>query len=585
LVDLDENAQVEVLLAAKEANVLTTLASSSKQLCRLARSRVPVQLRISTQEHAELVIRSDASGRPPWSACTRLTVAVYNPATGLAAVGALNAAQRWTALQHVNLNLQLEAEQLQPSHTLDSCNAGILGALPALKGLRGLQLRAAVVGVCSARQLARLVHLTRLELGTPGAAAAAAAPADLSALSGMTSLVELVLSGLHAVQPAAGGAGPFCFPSSLTFLDILDPCRNSAGPECITRCLTHLPGCPALQELRVRSWPSQDQHPSASASAWVGLLAQHNTQLRRLEMGLGSIDVRVSLGLQLPGALADRQWRPDASLAALKGLASLDAGQRLQVVDQGDWQHLAQLTALTKVETIYFLCAPPRAAGLTLAVLDLEKCWVLLGGYDLGRILLACPGLQHAHVRLLEEALAAVLPGGEQLTPHPSLQSLEVALCSNWGPAAAAHWAALAPVVAGVSSLTFDAWPSSATNQPRGGLPDLSPCTALEELRLGWHRSAVADQVCWPEQEDFLLMLAPLVQLRYVEVLQALRLNARVALVLQTMLPKLQKLKLLHCGGLLPLAAAGAGEQEEEEVLGKVKKLLRPGLLLINMAW
>jgi hypothetical protein len=85
----------------------------------------------------------------------------------------------------------------------------------------------------------------------------------------------------------------------------------------------------------------------------------------------------------------------------------------------------------------------------------------------------------------------------------------------------------------------------------------------------------------WPEQEDFLLMLAPLVQLRCLEVSRAPRLNARVALVLQTMLPKLRKLILKDCGSQLPLEAASAIQQGREEILGKVKELLRPGLQLV----
>jgi len=81
--------------------------------------------------------------------------------------------------------------------------------------------------------------------------------------------------------------------------------------------------------------------------------------------------------------------------------------------------------------------------------------------------------------------------------------------------------------------------------------------------------------MCWPEQEDFLLMLQPLVQLRCLEVTGAPRLNARVALVLQPRLPRLQKLRLWFCGRQAPLAAAGAGQQQQEaEILGKVKELL-----------
>jgi hypothetical protein len=84
-----------------------------------------------------------------------------------------------------------------------------------------------------------------------------------------------------------------------------------------------------------------------------------------------------------------------------------------------------------------------------------------------------------------------------------------------------------------------------------------------------------------PEQEDFLAMLAPLVQLQCLEMLYAPRLNARVVLSLQHMLPRLKKVCLFKCGSQLPLEAAAEHQQRQEEIMGKVKRLLRDGLQLV----
>jgi hypothetical protein len=55
--------------------------------------------------------------------------------------------------------------------------------------------------------------------------------------------------------------------------------------------------------------------------------------------------------------------------------------------------------------------------------------------------------------------------------------------------------------------------------------------------------------------------------------------NARVVLVLQSMLPQLRKLEMASCGDLFPLVPEGSHDQEEQ-ALAKLKQLLRPGLAL-----
>jgi hypothetical protein len=152
---------------------------------------------------------------------------------------------------------------------------------------------------------------------------------------------------------------------------------------------------------------------------------------------------------------------------------------------------------------------------------------------------------------------------------------------------AAAEFAALVPVVSGVVDLTLLHWPRWG-----GGLPDLSACKALTAVELsrweGWRENSHVGT----GQEDFLSMVAPLVQLQRLVVCRMPWLNARVASWLQHMLPQLQLVQLIACGRLLPAAPAGQGqqaaqqqqqqaeeeEQREREVLQQVRQLLRPGL-------
>jgi hypothetical protein len=499
------------------------------------------------------------------------------------AVGVLNAAQQWTALQKLELRLNLSPQQLQPGFTLDYCSAGILSVLPALKQLRHLDLGLPDLGACSVGQLGQAVQLTALELFCTDPAAEGT-PVDLLALSRLTNLEQLVFNDGPAVHPAAGPAGPFCFPSSLTHLCIAETENAEASAVPLACCVTHLPGCPQLQELRL--FGAGQQHHSVHPQALVVELAQHNRQLRSLSVWWGGSPDEVTWSnpvARLPDAAGalEWQWRPDAALAALTGLEDLGGGRQLCIRDQGDWQHLAQLSALSKLRLVRVYSAPPAQAGVTLRVVDLQDSQVHLGGHDVGQVLLACPLLQSAVLWISRLADATMPPAGIRLAPHPSLRCLELGGVSVWGVATATHFGALAPVLSGVVDLRLVSWPLSSTSQNRGGLPDLSLHTALTRLAFA---SPLLPQESLqpPEQEDFLSMVAPLKQLRRLSIRFAPRLNARAAVPLQLMLPQLQHLELWRCGEELPLAAEGAHRQQQEEILSKVKQLLRPGL---QLAW
>jgi hypothetical protein len=128
-------------------------------------------------------------------------------------------------------------------------------------------------------------------------------------------------------------------------------------------------------------------------------------------------------------------------------------------------------------------------------------------------------------------------------------------------------------------------------------LPDLSACTALTSLQFEWVGPFASPPEPYPE--DLLSMVAPLVRLDSLEVRQAPWVNARVALVLQSMLPRLRLLHLVNCGRLSAARQQQQSDEEEDEwedeeeaaqeeeqaVLIKVHDLLRPDLQLFVSDW
>jgi hypothetical protein len=253
------------------------------------------------------------------------------------------------------------------------------------------------------------------------------------------------------------------------------------------------------------------------------------------------------------------------------------------VLDQAQWQHLVQLTALRKLEGGWLQCVPEPQAGSMLRLLQLVNCNVLLGGYDVGRLLLACPVLEEAQILF---STAPVPAPGERLPPHPKLSKLCLwQLEELGGPAAVvAQWTELAPVLSSVSTLELRQWPHSTPQT--AAFPDLSPCTALTALRFGCSDKGRRGGQVPAEQERFLSMVAPLVHLRHLELTRARRVNARIAFALQCMLLQLQHVKLHCCGKLVPVAVGVDAQQQQEAeqaALRGVQRLLRPGLVQLHV--
>jgi hypothetical protein len=623
---LDANTLGEMLRVAFKEGVLARLATTSRQLCTSARSGVPLTLYVDEPGDAQLLVQSHAHGRPPFSGCEHLHLEACTTADCLMAVGVLGAAQHWSALQRMHLELSVDEEELPGGHTAEFCVVPVLSTLLALQQLRSLQLTIPDLGPCSAACVGSLVQLTRLYLdshntasSTEAAAAAAAGDRlDLRPWSRLTNLRELRMGGVAVVQPAAGSS---FLPSSLTALTLDSTYQAQAA--WLACWLTHLPGCPQLQDFSV-IYPlvqNLQQHPSAHPAAVIHLLTRHTPRLRNLTAAFHASHVQANWGLAVAGlpdaaAPVEGEWRPDAALEALTGLERIDGGHSLTVKALSDWQHLAQLAALTELCRIHFHHAPQLQAGTLLVALRLRGCHVHLDGHGLGRLLLACPQLHTAEVTIATPLVSTpVDPSGEQLQPHPMLQVMDLGRCYFWEPeateaeaaaaaaaapaavaaaataatataAAASQFGALAPVLAGVSELALRGWPassSSSSSHASSTLPDLSACTALRVLRFGCHEGG--PDHAHPEQEEFLSMVSPLVTLQQLLLIDAPRLNARAALVAQSMLPQLQRITLRRCGKQLPLLPEGSGWQREGQALTRVKQLLRPGLVLGLERW
>jgi hypothetical protein len=404
-------------------------------------------------------------------------------------------------------------------------------------------------------------------------------------MSAMTNLVQLRLNWALAPHLPAGPEGPYCLPSSLVKLQLDSNSHDSATP--MACWVAHLPGCHQLQELELYYGPLQ--HASAHPNAVVALLAQHNKQLRRLDVSCGFYEVSWGssvAGLPYEWGAAYKEWRPDAALAALTGLECLSG--RIMEVTMGqpkDWQHLAQMPALSKLGCARVVCVPePRGLPQPCAACALVKlfCSMALGGREAGVMLLACPNLQQADVTIVP---AAASSAGARLLPHPKLEALTLRHCEVWGSAAAAaaQFAALAPVLSGVITLQILQWPHGSS-RAAVVMPDMSPCTALKELSFSGPRPPVPQVRSGPlcEQEHILSMVSPLTGLQRLWICDAPRVNARVALVLQSMLPQLQRVELINCGKLLHVDRGEEGSQADEGMLLQgVRQLLRADLQLV----
>jgi hypothetical protein len=328
----------------------------------------------------------------------------------------------------MNVEVDEGEEGQWPTRLCDARMGKVLGALPAtLTNLRSMSLHVPAFGARTAQSVARLVQLTELSIqpmaGHPAESTSAAA--DLTPLSRLTNLKKLLMCGTPPVQPAAGQGGPYSFPSSLTSLDV-DAVGHSDGA--IGCWVTHLAGCPHLQQLGLVY--NKREHASAHPAAVVCLLAQNNRSLRVLWLDeAGNHPTWDAAVAGLPDATnAGVEWHPDAALASLTGLELLVADRYLDITTAADWQHMAQLFALTRLSGANIHTAPPQLAGPSLRELN---CMVALGGWAVGELLLACPQLQRASLYMAPDK--PLLWHHQQ--PH-TYTYMQPSSGFGWGPAA-----------------------------------------------------------------------------------------------------------------------------------------------------
>lgn len=586
---LDENALVEVLRAAKASGTLRCFANANWRLCTLARSRVPYQLLLQDLEQGSLLLGSHVLSRAPFSGCTRLHMLQGLGGSSLAPVVVAMASQ-WPALRHLEVATDPAMYGKLPP---------VLPALPSLQQqLQSLELAVATFYTDYAECVAQLVQLTSLQLMLYDAGEVWGMDrftADLLALSRLTRLARMTLDEPPPVQRAAAASGPFCLPSSLTYL-------RFAGGKVFSRqwyvspmhsWLTHLPGCPQLQHLEVVY--STEQHSSARPPRLIRMCAQHNQQLRVLKLDkyrqFSWSDPDINWGRRVQGLSdadgdADGRWHPDAALGSLKQLQCLHAMKELHISSPAEWQHLAQATALTELDGVNIHAAPLQEEGTTLSLVSVGSCIISLRGSDVARLLVACSALESAAFQLIEQLSPAAAPlASQQLITHPRLAKLELKDCLCWGEtwdnggtyssrsaAAAAELSAMTGVLGGVSELALSDWPCGTdSGSPTGlSLPDLSHCRGLVLLRLS--SCSYGDRAATPEQDDVVSMLSPLLQLRSLSLQNLRRVNARIVLQLRSMLPHLRHVSLRHCDAL-PLAESAEVQQQ-----------LGPGVELIVQA-
>jgi hypothetical protein len=515
------------------------------------------------------IIRCGELGLPPFSACTQMSVHA-NDLTSCRLLGqALRATQQWTALQKLHIILECDS-------SAGEAMGSVLSVVAGMQQLRQLEVHAPNLDASNAVHIQQYTQLTSLTIAPQQTAAADASPGWWD-LSGLSSLVALSFQGVPAVQAAAGETGSFHLPNNLRELTMVS--WSETDPSAMAGWVTHLPGCPQLQQLRLVYNRMHDS--DISAPRLMRLLLQHNKQLRSLSL----CERQSRFGQLQPDAMDPEQqfWPPGADLGSVKELKELSSSE-LCVRSGADWQHLAQLPGLTSLGSVQLFWAPPLDAGTSLQVLQLSGCHMHVGSRKWGRLLLACPLLKRASLNVHPLA-GPDSAADERLAPHPTLEGLTLRWQGPWEePAAtAAEFAVLAPVVCRVSSLQLSGWPQGSSRRAVV-MPDLSACTGLtglyfEVIRYPGHVPQV-------EQEDILSMVAPLVQLRCLGVHEAERLDARLALVAQHMLPQLE---VLHgCRGCdmprphpMYSGRAPAVGGPHDTAMERLRQLLRPGMRVL----
>jgi hypothetical protein len=147
--------------------VLIALANTCRKLCRLARSRLAVRLRVQDQQQAGFITNAAEHGMP-FSGCKELHLTVTD--SWGQAVNILLAAQQWEGLQRLRLCVFPQRPQWYEQDTtyVDAIVSGLVQQVPALQQLQFLDLDVPYVHTTSTKALQPVTQATSLQLTTRG---------------------------------------------------------------------------------------------------------------------------------------------------------------------------------------------------------------------------------------------------------------------------------------------------------------------------------------------------------------------------------------------------------------------------------
>jgi hypothetical protein len=583
LLSLCDDELVFVVRAAHAVKTLTALASTCSRLCALARSRVPVKLRLQDAPSARLLLRLASSGRPQFSSCEALEAVAKDAGACCQVPGVLVVAAGLANLRALDLTVSpppsvAAAAAVDDDDTglelFDEISCGVAGLLAPMQWrqhgfqqLQQLKLEVPALGACGATFVGGLKQLTSLQLKQGRGWQVNIAPPDLSFLEGMVKLVELEVHSTSEPMSLAAAAGPFRLPRSLQRLQL----ANSSHVQ-TAEWLEHLPECPQLTQLHLTADTDEDEVPFHPA-AMLELAASHTPGLRRLVWR--AVPSQFTAPAPLDQNTLWEQPLPLEAVSALTALQHLDPGGFLAIHSAVDWEALGSLTSVTSLDGFVVYQAPPQQ-WQNMHVKQLGAALEDVSGREAVQLLQAFPAAQSIR---LQARSSGRIPGdtegagsGEQGVPRAltNLTSLQLDYdFSQWqGDPPAVHAAPLLAVATGVVELSLRscgwAWEGSCQ------LPDLSGCTAVTRLLA----DAYNEQVL---AKDVVAMVQPLAPtLRVLELQWMECIPPQAATALQDVLPHLEHVHFNRCRKMSADPAAGT----EEEQLARLRQQLRPGLRL-----
>jgi hypothetical protein len=494
----------------------------------------------------------------------------------------------------------------QPAELVDQALGQLISAISSVRQLQQLVVHAPL-GPAAQVSLGAATQFTDITLvGQLGSTSSAWPGPDLHALTNLKHL-DMIMS--------EGGVPPCShLPSSLEALE----CKLE-GLEG-TAWLNSLEACPGLRTLKVEQHftqeqlqlPSQDASSSSAAASVLDVAAQHVPGLVALTVrGRRRYNGQPLQRVRNPktGQLDEPQLRLQPSHAA----AQLTQLQRLELQDfacldittHQQWRTLSRMASLKVLAGVYIECRPPQ--GVQLQQLEQLSADVWLSGTGGALLLAACPALRRVCLGVIPKAEqtkcssgsnssssgggcgGTIGPGGTGshsntaaatgvaaaarpvLVQHGTLRQVDINYKEGMtAPAAAAHFAAAAPALAGIHTLGL-ACPQSNDALPT--LPDLAGLTALTKLTL-----AGVDNSGCVQEEDLLLALQPLRNsLQELSLSKFPLVSPRVVLGLQGLLPALQQVSMSACGRLVTgyMECRGVCRSEEEQ-LQLLRRFLRP---------